>query len=263
MQSRPSLLRTYKEQLATYLKFKYHLDAAKADKIAYEICAKKYKPLTAIIEETKTDGKPIIRGVDLASWFDQQKDNIITPSGSVYCQQEKKLGTIIEMIIKFLAKRKSEKKSMLKAKADGDKTAYLTHYYAQTLIKIFINALPGNFGSKYSIFYDKGNYNAITSSGRALIGYAYSEIEAVLGGNFMWLSIDDLRTHILTQIHKGIDEAKTEAAMKKYPNLSKPCTIRGVTYRNRIFSTPTGLTYPDEYSGAPDFRTVLFYEKKA
>ena len=51
--------------------------------------------------------------------------------------------------------------------------------------------------------------------------------------------------------------------MKKYPNLSKTCTIRGVTYRNRIFSTPTGLTYPDEYSGAPDFRTVLFYEKKA
>ena len=51
--------------------------------------------------------------------------------------------------------------------------------------------------------------------------------------------------------------------MKKYPNLSRPCTIRGVTYRNRIFSTPTGLTFPDEYSGAPDFRTVLFYEKKA
>lgn len=51
--------------------------------------------------------------------------------------------------------------------------------------------------------------------------------------------------------------------MKKYPNLSKPITIRGVTYRNRIFSIPTGLTYPDEYSGQPDFRTVLFYEKKA
>ena len=51
--------------------------------------------------------------------------------------------------------------------------------------------------------------------------------------------------------------------MKKYPNLGKPCMIRGVTFRNRIFSTPTGLTYPDEYSGAPDFRTVLFYEKKA
>lgn len=51
--------------------------------------------------------------------------------------------------------------------------------------------------------------------------------------------------------------------MKKYPHLSSPYTIRGVTFRNRIFATPTGLVYPDEYSGAPDFRTVLFYEKKA
>ena len=51
--------------------------------------------------------------------------------------------------------------------------------------------------------------------------------------------------------------------MKKYPHLSSPFIIRGITFRNRIFTTPTGLTYPDEYSGAPDFRTVLFYEKKA
>ena len=51
--------------------------------------------------------------------------------------------------------------------------------------------------------------------------------------------------------------------MNKYPYLGKPITIRGVYYRNRIFSTPTGLTWPDEYSGAPDFRTVLLYEKKA
>ena len=51
--------------------------------------------------------------------------------------------------------------------------------------------------------------------------------------------------------------------MKKYPHLFSSKTIRGVTYRNRILATPTGLTYPEEYSGAPDFRTVLFYEKKA
>ncbi|MFZ7121379.1 MAG: hypothetical protein ACOWWH_10550 [Eubacteriaceae bacterium] len=27
--------------------------------------------------------------------------------------------------------------------------------------------------------------------------------------------------------------------------------------------TPTGMTYPNEYTGEPDFKTVLFYEKKA
>ena len=213
---RPRLLATYKMEIAKYIEFKYGVDPKKAEEVAYEVCSRFYRPLTAVIEETKNDGQPIIKGVDLASWFDAQANNIITPSGSVYCQHEVKLGTIIEMLIKFLAKRKVEKKAMLKAKADGNTTEYLKHYYAQTLIKIFVNALPGNFGSKYSIFCDKGNYNAITSSGRALIGYAYSEIEAVLGGNFMWLTIDDLRIHIVTQLYKGIDEAKVMTTCQKY-----------------------------------------------
>ena len=213
---RQRLLESYKLQMAKYISFKYGVSQERAEQIALEICRSRYKPLTAVIEETTTDGKPIIKGVDLVSWFDKQADNIITPSGSVYCQHEVKTGTIIDMMLKFLKKRKVEKKAMLKCKADGDTTGYLTHYYAQTLIKIFINALPGNYGSRYSIFYDKGNYNAITSGGRALIAYAYSEIEAVLGGNFMWLTIDDLRAFILSQIYVGIDEAKVEKVMSKY-----------------------------------------------
>ncbi|MFZ7121383.1 MAG: FAD-dependent oxidoreductase [Eubacteriaceae bacterium] len=51
--------------------------------------------------------------------------------------------------------------------------------------------------------------------------------------------------------------------MKKYPHLFSPYRIKNVTFRNRIFATPTGMTYPDEYTGEPDFKTVLFYEKKA
>lgn len=51
--------------------------------------------------------------------------------------------------------------------------------------------------------------------------------------------------------------------MRKYKNLASPYTIRNIMFRNRIVTTPTGMTYPDEYSGAPDFKTVLFYEKKA
>lgn len=214
--SRPSLLRTYLNQLASYLKLKYKLDDTRATELATEICRKYYHPLTAVVVDTTTENRPIIKGVDLASWFDKQRDNLITPSGSVYVQQSKKTGTIISMIKEFLRKRSAEKKLMLKAKAAGNVTEQLKHYYAQTLLKITVNALPGNFGSKYSIFYDKGNYNAITSSGRALIGFAYSEIEAVLGGNFMWLKIDDLKNHIITQIHAGIDETKVENAMSKY-----------------------------------------------
>ena len=213
---RPRLLETYRLQLASYLKLKYKLSDEKANQISFEICRSRYKPLTAFIESTTTDNRPEIKGVDLVSWFDLHREDLMTPSGSVYKQQSKKLGTIIEMIQKFLAKRSKEKKLMLKAKAAGNKTEQLLHYYAQTLVKIFVNALPGNFGSAYSIFFDKGNYNAITSAGRALIGFAYSEIEAVLGGNFMWLSIDGLKNHIVTQLYSGIDESKVELVMNKF-----------------------------------------------
>lgn len=51
--------------------------------------------------------------------------------------------------------------------------------------------------------------------------------------------------------------------MKKYANLFSPYRMKNLTFKNRIFATPTGLTYPDEYTGEPDFKTVLFYEKKA
>ena len=105
---------------------------------------------------------------------------------------------------------------MLKAKAAGDKTNEMRHYYAQTLIKINVNSLPGNYGSPYSIFYNKPNYNAITSSGRALIGYANSMIEAVLGGNFAWFSIAELTMHLVSHLSKGIDSARVADVMNRY-----------------------------------------------
>ena len=70
---RPPLLRTYKEELATYIGLKYGVSKERAEEIAMSICKERYKPLCAIIEETKTDGKPVIKGVDLATWFDSMR----------------------------------------------------------------------------------------------------------------------------------------------------------------------------------------------
>jgi len=214
--SRPPLLKTYLDQLTTYIERNYRCDHDKALEVAKEISRSRYHPMTAVIVETKIEGKPEIKAVDLAQWWEQQKDNLISPSGSVYMQPEKKLGTTINMIIDRLAQRKFHKKEMLKAKAAGDKTNEMRHYYAQTLIKINVNSLPGNYGSPYSIFYNKPNYNAITSSGRALIGYANSMIEAVLGGNFAWFSIAELTMHLVSHLSKGIDSARVADVMNRY-----------------------------------------------
>ena len=214
--ARQPLLKCYRDQVATYMARKYGLPPDKASELSLELCKEFYHPLTAVIEETKEDGIPVIKAVDLAQWFDAQKDNILSDSGSVFCQHSVKMSKTIEMIIEMMANRKREKKLQLKAKAAGNTTEELKHYYAQTLIKITMNSLPGNYGSPYSLFYSKANYNAITSCGRSLIGYANSEIEAVLGGNFAWFSLDELLQHIIAHLNKGIDTKLVDEVMEHY-----------------------------------------------
>ena len=210
------LLKTYRSQVCTFIKRMYDVTDEQANKITLDLCREYYKPLTAIIEETKIDGKPEIKAVDLASYFDAQADNLMSASGSIYMPHSKKLAKTIEMIRDMKAERKREKKLQFKEKVAGNKSGELEHYYKQTSIKITMNSLPGNYGSPYSLFYSKSNYNAITSCGRALIGYAYSEIEAVLGGNFAWFDKDELKQHIFAHLNRGIDADKIRDVMNRH-----------------------------------------------
>ncbi|MCL1896115.1 MAG: FAD-dependent oxidoreductase [Clostridiales bacterium] len=50
---------------------------------------------------------------------------------------------------------------------------------------------------------------------------------------------------------------------EKYPLLFDPIMIRGTVFRNRIMSTPTSLSWADEYMGAPVDMTLFYYEDKA
>ena len=213
---RAQILKTYRAQIATYLARTYNLTPEKVDKISMEICKSCYKPLTAIIEDNRVDGNPEVKAVDLATFFDSHVEDLMSPSGSIYIQHEKRLAHTIEMILDLKADRSRHKKAQFKAEAEGNDTEKMKHYYAQTLIKIKMNSLPGNYGSAYSVFYDKGNYNAITSAGRTLIAYAYAEIEAVLGGNFAFFSQEELMQHIIAHLTRGIDHEKVRKVMKNH-----------------------------------------------
>lgn len=50
--------------------------------------------------------------------------------------------------------------------------------------------------------------------------------------------------------------------MREYPLLFSSLKVRNTTFRNRIFATPTSLTWAD-YTGAPNDATVFYYEDKA
>ncbi|GCF92203.1 NADH oxidase [Enterococcus florum] len=51
--------------------------------------------------------------------------------------------------------------------------------------------------------------------------------------------------------------------MREYPHLFSPKKIKTITFRNRIFASPTSLVWPDYYTGMPDESTVFYYEDKA
>ncbi|MGM0240090.1 hypothetical protein ID741_002708 [Enterococcus sp. AZ103] len=51
--------------------------------------------------------------------------------------------------------------------------------------------------------------------------------------------------------------------MRQYPHLFSPKKIKNITFRNRIFASPTSLVWPDYYTGMPDESTVFYYEDKA
>lgn len=214
--SRPGLLQTYRDEIVGYIKRKYGFTEEKADSIFRRACKGRYKPLTAVIVENEQEGLPVLKAVDLVTYLDKHADDIISPSGSIYMQHEKKTGATIEMVENKLAQRKKLKKAQFKAKAARDTLAFLTAYFGQSSVKVTINSLPGNYGSPYSIFYDKGNYNAITSTGRALIGYANTCIEHVLGGNFGWYDIEQLLNHINIHLFHGIDGAKIRKTIETH-----------------------------------------------
>jgi 2,4-dienoyl-CoA reductase-like NADH-dependent reductase (Old Yellow Enzyme family)/NADPH-dependent 2,4-dienoyl-CoA reductase/sulfur reductase-like enzyme len=48
----------------------------------------------------------------------------------------------------------------------------------------------------------------------------------------------------------------------KYPSLFSPITLGGVTFRNRIFASPTGLQYSDP-KNRPSAEGIAYYERKA
>lgn len=213
--ARKSVIAAYKESMITYLKIRYGFSDEEAKSRLSKACEGRYRPMTAVIEDDIADGMPVLKAVDLVTYLDRHSDDLISPSGSFYCQHEKKEGATVEMVQTRLKQRKKVKKKMLAAKAVEDFVTYWICYFLQTLIKIGVNALPGNYGFSSSLFYSKPNYNAITSTGRALIGYANTCIEHVLGGNFGWFNQDQLINHIT--IHLGTyDKDKLTQIMNRH-----------------------------------------------
>lgn len=262
--SRAPLLRTYKENNAIYISRMLGIPLQQAESLVREVMTERYTPKTAVLLDTQLYGAPKIVGADLATFFDSQNERIISANGCVFTQHEELVGVTSQMVKEKLAQRKVLKKEMLKAKAVGDKNTMLQCYYGQTLIKINVNSLPGSYGSPYNLNYAKDLYNAITSNARALIGYAYSTSEAVLGGNFAWFSEEDLLNHIVIHLTEGIinkEEVKRVINNHKLRVVSKDDLMEFYLKEVRIYHIRENLPNVRELVNklAPEEVQYLYY----
>lgn len=160
----------------------------------------RYTPKQIYVVKSPSYGNTKEVKQDLLGYIREINNKLITPSGSIYKPPYETPSIISTMVVDKLAERKKIKKIQLKAEGSGDTVLANRCWYQQATIKINCNSLPGGFGSAYNIFYDKGSYNAITSTARCMIARAYTVCEQLLGGNFAWFSVEELLNHIIVNL---------------------------------------------------------------
>ena len=215
--ARASLTGSVVDHMVTFLSRLYpNISHGELEARVRNICRDRYKPKTLIHVNQVRYGENEIVAEDLVTFFERQRDRIMTPNGCVYKSTDEQVGIVPKLVTAKLKERSVHKKAQLKAKAEGNTAIEMQHYYSQTTIKINVNSLPGGMGSKFNVFYDKGNYNSITSLGRSMIGVAYTTGEQVLGGNFAWFSEEELINHITIHLTAGIECDKIKVMMQKF-----------------------------------------------
>lgn len=137
----------------------------------------------------------------LLKYIHSIKDNIISPSGSIYRNTDVQESTTSKMVKTKLEQRSAVKKKMLECKKNGDDVGARMYNSVQASIKININSLIGAMGQNTNLFSNPPGFNAVTAFARGLIARAYTSAEQVLGGNFKFDKENEVINHILTLSH--------------------------------------------------------------
>ena len=212
----PHLMEEYIAMQVEYICRQTGKPRAEVEARVREIIQQKYKPRKLTMLKSPSYGNVVKTDQDLWSFLRFTANFILTPSGSVYKPPYQTRSVISQMIVDKLADRKRIKKIQLKAEGAGDEVLAKRCWYQQATIKINCNSLPGGFGSEYNIFYDKPNYNTITSTARCMIARAYTICEQMLGGNFAWFSVNELMNHIILNLRDLPPKSQIMECMKKY-----------------------------------------------
>lgn len=212
----PHLMDEYVQMQTEYICRQTGKPREEVEQKVMAIVKERYKARTLTMLRSPSYGNVLKVDQDLWTFLRFTSEYILTPSGSVYKPPYQTRSVISQMIVDKLAERKRIKKIQLKAEGAGDDVLAKRCWYQQATIKINCNSLPGGFGSEYNIFYDKPNYNTITSTARCMIARAYTICEQMLGGNFAWFTLDELTNHIILNLKQMPSSEQIMSCMKKY-----------------------------------------------
>lgn len=170
-----------------------------------------------------------LHGYELTKWIFDYRSKIISPFGSVYQTVDINPSFLKGMVDMKKAERKKEKKLMLGAKKEGNRTAEVFHNNQQATIKINMNSYIGGMGSGFSNLSSVANYNSVTSISRFFIMYSYAHAERFLESNFYFRCEEQLINFIVTCITQGPSDDRIRDVMDRnciaYPDVEEVVTF--------------------------------------
>ena len=181
--ARPHLFNEYVAQHARHLSLTKGIEYDTAAAFVKKIAQDKFQDRNLVSVDHPSSGNTEQGKHTLWTFTQKHKNNVVCPSGSMYVPEVKHKSFVCSMVADKISGRGVLKKLKNKAIEEGNIADEKKYHYGQASLKIDVNSLPGGFGSPWNIFYDKGSYNAITSSARALIAQSYVTAEWCIGGN--------------------------------------------------------------------------------
>ena len=137
------------------------------------------------------------------------KNNIVSPSGSVFRLPEDKESFLRVTINGKKKERSKYKKLMLEYKEKGDVLQENIANYLQSSAKITNNSFAGAFNSTHNFLYSKSNFQSITAFTRESAKCGYTQIELFLGANLYLPTVDSMITYILRVLEvSNLEEAQ-------------------------------------------------------
>lgn len=214
--SRPGFRESYLANQHFFLAKMSRDDPAKIGKFLEQVYNEDFKDRKTITRITRRPGDLVTKEVSLLDLFEYSRTKILTPSGSAFHPPYEFKSLTAEMVHDAKVQRGKYKKQMFKAQEEGNEL--LQGYYSnmQNSAKIFANAISGGFASPYNALYDKGAYNGTTSTCRSGVCRSYTMAEQLIGGNFIWMSEDELINHIVVVLRHMPDPTLIDKVIEHF-----------------------------------------------